>query len=70
MDEVGVANTFWGEFAHTTVYLANKILLRPNSDKIPHELWKGKLARLDYLKVFGRKCYIKRNDYNLGMFDS
>ena len=41
-----------------------------NSDKNPYELWFGILASVKYFRVFGSKCYIKRDDDNLGKFDS
>jgi hypothetical protein len=33
-------------------------------------LWKGLPTNFKHLKVFGSKCYIKRDDDNLGKFDS
>jgi hypothetical protein len=33
-------------------------------------LWKGRPTNFKHLKVFGRKCYIKRGGDNLGKFDS
>jgi hypothetical protein len=38
--------------------------------KISYELWKGRLAMLNYLKLFGSKCYIKISEEKLGKFDS
>jgi hypothetical protein len=38
--------------------------------KPPYELWKGRPTNVKHLKVFGSKCYIKRDDDNLGKFDS
>jgi hypothetical protein len=40
-----------------------------NKSKTPYELWKGRPATVKYFKVFGRKCYIKINEDNLGKFD-
>lgn len=54
---------------HTTIHIPSRGLLRNNNDKTPYELWKCRLAILNYFKVFGRKCYIKRNEDNLGKFD-
>ena len=36
----------------------------------PYELWKGRSTIVKHFKVFGNKCYIKRNDENLGKNDS
>ena len=41
-----------------------------NSDKTSCELWFGRLALVKYFIVFGSKFYIKRDDDNLGKFDS
>ena len=41
-----------------------------NSDKTPYELWFGRPTSVEYLRAFGSKCYIKRENDNLGKFDS
>ena len=66
LEEASVLDTFWGEVVQTTIYLANRVLLRPNSDKNPIELWKGRLEKVDHFKIFGSKCYIKRTKAKLG----
>ena len=38
-----------------------------NSDKTPYELWFGRPASVKYFRVFGSKCYIKRDDDNLSL---
>ena len=48
----------------------NRAQIRVNSSKIPYELWKGRPGTSKYFKVFGSKWYIKRNENNLGKFDS
>ena len=53
-----------------TVFIINQSLLRNNRNKTPYELWKGKLANVKYFIIFRRKCYIKREDQNLGKFES
>eukprot|EP00253_Pinus_taeda_P026372 PITA_26372 len=69
LDEVHVSDTFWGEASQTTVYLANRVLLRPNSDKIPYEFWKGRPSKVNHFKIFGSKCYIKKTKDKLGKFE-
>ena len=44
--------------------------MRVNNNKTPYELWKGIPTIVKYFKVFGIKCYIKRNEDNLGKFYS
>jgi hypothetical protein len=55
---------------HTTIHIQNKLILRNNTDKTPYELWKGRPTNVKYFRVFGRKCYIKREDGRMGKFDS
>jgi hypothetical protein len=45
-------------------------ILRSNSVKTPYDLWKGRPTNVKHFKVFGRKCYIKREDGRLGKFIS
>jgi hypothetical protein len=45
-------------------------MLRNNSDKTPYKLWKGRPTNVKHFIVFGRKCYIKREDGRMGKFDS
>lgn len=37
--------------------------------KTPYELWYGRTPSVSYFKVFGNKCFIKRDDYT-GKFDA
>lgn len=48
----------------------NIMKLRPNSNKTPYEMWKGRFASIKHINVFGRKCFIKINDNNIGKFHS
>jgi len=43
---------------------------RPNNEKTPDELWKGRPASVKYFRDFGSKCFIKINDDSPGKFDS
>jgi hypothetical protein len=40
-------------------------MLINNSDKTPYELWKGRIVNVKHFRVFGSKCYIKREDNGL-----
>jgi len=48
----------------------NRGLLRNDSDKTPYELWTGRSTNVKHFRIFGRKCYIKRDDGNIKKFDS
>lgn len=58
------------ELFHIAIYILNRGRIQPNSDKTPHELWKGMPTNVKHFKGFGSKCYIKRDDENLGKFES
>ena len=61
---------FWTHAMHTTIHIQNKVILKNNSDKTPYDLWKGIPTNMKHFRVFGRKCYIKREDGRMGKFDS
>ena len=61
---------FWREAVGAAVYALKRTQLRPNCDKTPYELWKGRPASVKYFKIFGSKCCIKINDGSSGKFDS
>ena len=68
--ESKLIDIFRTQVVHTTVHIQNKVILRNNTDKTPYELWKERPANLKHFRVFGRKCYIKREDGRMGKFDS
>jgi hypothetical protein len=45
-------------------------MLINNTDKTPYELWKGRPRNVKHFRVFGSKCYIKREDGRMKKFDS
>jgi hypothetical protein len=65
-----LTNSFWTQAVHTKVHIQNKVMLRNNIDKTPYELWKGRPVNVKHFRVFGSKCYIKREDDKMGKFDS
>lgn len=67
--EINVTQTFWREVVSTIVYTFNQVHIKGNSGKTPYELWFGHVPIFKYFKVFGSKCYIKR-DEDIGKFDA
>jgi hypothetical protein len=61
---------FWTHAVHTTIHIQNKVMLRKNNGKTPYELWKERPTNMNHFKVFGSKCYIKKEDDRMGKFDS
>ena len=49
--------------------ILNKENVGVNRTQTPHEIWYGKTPTVKYFKVFGRKCFIKRTDEELGKFE-
>ena len=70
LNEAKLSDSFWREVVYTAIYILNKEQLRVNKDNTPYKLWYGILASVKYFKVFGSNCYIKRNEDDLGKFDS
>jgi hypothetical protein len=61
---------FWTHAVPTMVHIQNIVMLINNNDKTPYELWKGRPTNVKHFRVFGSKCYIKREDGRMGKFDS
>jgi hypothetical protein len=55
---------------HTKFHIKNRVVLRNNTDKTPYELWKGRPTNVKHFRVFGSKCYIKREDGKMRKVDS
>jgi hypothetical protein len=70
LNEANLSDRFWREEFKTTSYILNRGKIKVNFNKIPYELWKGILKIVKYFKVFRSKFYIKRDDEELGKFDS
>ena len=69
LNEGKLPNIYWREAIYTAVYVTNRGQIRVNNDKTPYELSYDRAPSVKYFRVFGSKCYIKRNDDNLGKFD-
>jgi hypothetical protein len=70
LNDSKLSDIFWGQAVHTTIHILNRGLIKSNSDKTPYELWKGRPTNVKHFRVFGSKCYIKREDKKIGKFDS
>jgi hypothetical protein len=65
-----LAQYFWGEAVNTACHIINTVYLRPETNKTPYEIWRGKKLTMNYFKTFGSKCYTLRDRENLGKFDT
>ena len=70
LNEANLSYMVWRETFYIVVYILNTGQPRVNNDKTPYELWYGWPAIIKHLKIFGRKCYIKKDDNDLGKYDS
>ncbi|KAH9801517.1 Integrase catalytic domain-containing protein [Citrus sinensis] len=57
------------EAVNTACYVLNRVLIRPNLNKTPYELWKDRKPNIGYFKVFGCKCFVLNTKDNHGKFD-
>lgn len=64
-----VPKMFWREAVSTVVYTFIRVIGKKGNDKTPYELWYSKTPSVSYFKVFGNRCFIKRDDYT-GKFDA
>jgi hypothetical protein len=65
-----LTDIFWTHVVHTTIHIQNRVMLRNNTEKSPYELCKGRPANVKHFRVFGSKCYIKREDGRMRKFKS
>lgn len=70
LNEAKLPDKFWRDVIYTSFHILNRAQLRANHEKTPYELWFGRTTFVKHFRVFGSKCYIKRDEYNLGKFDS
>ena len=61
---------FWTHAVHTIVHIQKGVMVINNNAKNPYKLWNGKPTNVKHFRVFGSKCYIKREDGRMGKFDS
>ena len=57
-----VDKIFWREDVNKKVYTMNRVQVEKDTYKAPYELWLGQSPTVKYFKIFGSKCYIKRDD--------
>lgn len=67
--EGNVSHVHWREVFRTIVYTLNRIQIRDGTCKTLYELWFDDTPTVKYFRIFGRKCYIKRDD-EIGKFDA
>ena len=69
LNEAKLPDVYCKEAIYTTIYIINRGQLIINNEQNPYQLCYGRPASVKYFRVFGSKCYIKRNNDDLGKFD-
>ncbi|GJR31766.1 retrovirus-related pol polyprotein from transposon TNT 1-94 [Tanacetum coccineum] len=69
LNEQSLPQKFWCNAVDTSTYILNRILVRAFLGKTPYELLRGRKPTLDYVRVFGSKCFILNTKYYLTKFD-
>lgn len=70
MKDYSLANAYWKEVAHTIVYILNGVQIRVNHTKTPYGLWNRIPSTIKYFRIFESNCYIRRDENDLGKFDT
>lgn len=70
LNEANLSDVYWKEVVHTAVYTLNRVQLRVNNNMTSYELWYDRRPSVKYFKVFGSKCFIKRDEDGVGSFES
>lgn len=70
LNDSQMSDKFWGQAVHTSVHILNRGLLRNDTDKTPYELWTSRPSNVKHFRIFGSKCFIKRDDGKIKKFDS
>ena len=70
INDSNLDDKFWGLEVHTSIHIINRGFLRSGSDKTTYELWMDKTTNVKHFRIFGSRCYIKRDDEKIGKFDS
>ncbi|GJX40752.1 retrovirus-related pol polyprotein from transposon TNT 1-94 [Tanacetum coccineum] len=69
LNEQSIPQKFWCNAIDTSIYVLNRILIRPILGKTPYEIFRGRKPSLEYFKVFGSKCFILNTKDYLTKFD-
>ena len=64
-----LSKMFLREVVNTIVYIMNRVQVRKDTNKMPYGLWFGHSPTIKYFRIYGSKCYIKRDD-DIGKCDS
>ena len=64
MMEKGVSQKYWREVISIVVYTLNRVQVKKGTNATSFELWYDYAPNVKYFKIFGRKCYILKDNRN------
>ena len=70
LNDSNLYDIFWTHDILIDVHILNREKIMVGRNMNPYELKKGIPTTVKHLWIFRSKCYIRRNDENLGKFDS
>ena len=71
LEESKLPTYFWAEAINTACYTKNISIINQAQGKTPYQLMKKRKPTLNFLDVFGCKCFVLRNQgENLGKFEA
>jgi transposase InsO family protein len=56
---------FWGEAVNTAYHIINRVYMRPETNKTPYEIWRGKKPTIKYFQVLGASVIFFKIGKNL-----
>ena len=69
LNESKTPEYLWAKAVTTASYIINRVYLRPLTSKTSYELFRGRKPNVSYFHAFGSKCYVLKNNLNIGKFD-
>ena len=69
LNEAKLPKKYQKEVFHIAMYILNKPQIRVRKAHTPYELWNGKTTNVNNFKVFGCKCFIKKDNDSLESFN-
>nr|GEX24830.1 retrovirus-related Pol polyprotein from transposon TNT 1-94 [Tanacetum cinerariifolium] len=69
LNEQSIPQKSWCNAVDTSTYIINRVSIRRVLEKTPYELLRGKKPNLNYIRVFGSKCFILNIKDYLTKFD-
>ena len=70
LNEAKMPLYFWDEAVNTTCYTQNRTLINKDHNKTSYETMAYEKPTVKYFHVFGAKCFILKDDEQLGKFES